>query len=284
MVLNYVRLSRRKREIIGHGIMHIVLLLISLVFIIPFLWMMLSSFKPALEIIKMPPTFFPEKFTFANYTTIFERLHFWRFFVNSIIVSTSITVIAIFTSSLSGFVFTKFKFPGRELIFIICLSGLMIPFAILVLPMYLFISKIGLQNSYLGLILPLCISPFGIFMMRQFMEGIPFDLIEAARIDGASNMWIYAKIMVPLSGAGMGGVGVFTFLWTWNQLWWPLMVISNQEMQTLPLAIAALTFQHAKRYDMIVTGAALAVIPVMIVFAFAQRSLIKGMTLTGLKM
>jgi multiple sugar transport system permease protein len=276
--------SKKQREFRQQTVLHLVVIVISLIFFLPFLWLILSSFKPALEIIRLPPTFFPEKFILTNYKTIFERLQFWRFFVNSGVVSGSITLIAIISSSLSGFVFTKFEFPGRELIFFIFLAGLMIPFSILVLPMFLFVSKLGMQNTYLGLILPLCINPFGIFLMRQFMEGIPMDMIEAARIDGASNIWIYSRIMVPLSGAGIGGVGVFTFLWTWNQLWWPLMVVSKAEMRTLPLAIAALTFQHAKRYDMIVTGAALAVIPIMVVFAMAQRKLVKGMTLTGIKM
>lgn len=285
MIIRKESLSlKKKRNRRMQVLIHFVLGIISLLFILPFLWMVLSSFKPALEIIRIPPSFFPDSPTIQNYKTIFDRLNFFRFFLNSLIVSVSITITAIFSSSLAGFVFTKFNFRGRELIFMLFLAGLMIPFAILVLPMYLFISKLGLQNTYLGLILPLCINPFGIFLMRQFMEGIPFELIEAARIDGASNMWIYSRIMVPLSAAGIGGVGVFTFLWTWNQLWWPLMVVSKAEMQTLPLAIASLTFQHAKRYDMIVTGAALAVIPVMIVFGFAQRRLVKGMTLTGLKM
>jgi multiple sugar transport system permease protein len=274
----------RKNLMAGQTVIHAVLILSSLVFMVPFLWMFLSSFKPALEIIQIPPTFIPKKFTLVNFRTIFERLHFWRFFLNSIVVSIAVTIIAMFTSSLAGFVFTKFDFPGREALFIVFLAGLMIPFAVIVLPMYLFVSKIGLQNSYLGLIIPLCVSPFGIFLVRQFMEGIPMEMIEAARIDGASNMWIYFRIMIPLSSAGIGGVGVFTFLWTWNQLWWPLMIISKQDMRTLPLAIAALTFQHAKRYDMIVTGATLAIVPVMIVFAFAQRRLIKGVTLTGMKM
>jgi len=245
--------------------------------------MLLSSFKPALEIIKVPQTLLPKKWTLLNFKTIFERLQFWRFLLNSLIVCVSVTLIAILSSSLAGFVFTKFKFAGKELVFIICLGGLMIPFSIIVIPMYLFISKIGLENTYLGLILPVCVSPFGIFLMRQFMEGIPMDMIEAARIDGASNLWIFARVIVPLSTAGMGGVGVFTFLWTWNQLWWPLMIISKTKMRPLALAVASLTFQHAKRYDMIVTGATLAVIPVMLVFVFSQRSLIKGMTLTGMK-
>jgi ABC-type glycerol-3-phosphate transport system permease component len=278
------RVSKKSQEVIKQMFFHTILIIISLVFVIPFLWMLLSSFKPALEIIRIPPTLIPEKFTFINYKTIFARLQFWRYFLNSIIVSVSITIIAMFTSSLAGFVFTKFEFPGKEIIFIIFLAGLMIPFAVIVLPMYLFVSKMGMQNTYLGLILPLCISPFGIFLVRQFMEGIPMELIEAARIDGAPNFWIYLHIMIPLSSAGIGGVGVFTFLWTWNQIWWPLMIISNQNMRTLPLAIAALTFQHAKRYDMIVTGASIAIIPIMLVFAFAQRRLIRGVTLTGMKM
>jgi multiple sugar transport system permease protein len=278
------RSALQRRQRLAQAAVHVILILICVLFVLPFLYMFLSSFKPALEIIKMPPSFFPKKFTLVNYQTIFERLKFWRYFMNSVITSGSITVIAVFTSSLAGFVFTKFKFPGKEVVFVLFLAGLMIPFAIIVMPMYLFISAAGMQNSYLGLILPLCVSPFGIFLMRQFMEGIPGELVEAARIDGASNMWIYGRVIVPLAAAGMGAVAVFTFLWSWNQLWWPLMVVSKEAMRTLPLGVAALTFQIAKRYDMIVTGASLAVAPVMVVFIFAQRTLIKGMMLTGLKM
>jgi multiple sugar transport system permease protein len=278
------RLKKRVREGWGQALVHFLLVVGSLLFIVPFVWMFLSSFKPALEIIRIPPTFVPEKFTLGNYKTILERLQFWRYFMNSIVVSITITAVAMITSGLAGFVFSKFDFPGRDFLFFFCLAGLMIPFAVVVLPMYLFVAKIGLQNKYLGLIIPFCISPFGIFMVRQFMEGIPMEMIEAARIDGASNLWIFFKVMFPLSTASIGGVGVFTFLWTWNQLWWPFMVISKKNMWTLPLAIAALTFQHAKRYDMIVTGASLAVLPVMIVFALAQRRLVRGVTLTGMKM
>jgi multiple sugar transport system permease protein len=276
--------NRQKWQNTGQLFVHLALVIAGVLFVLPFLYMFLASFKPALEIIKIPPTFFPKKFTLINYQTIFERLRFWRYFVNSIIASGSITALAVFTSSIAGFVFTKFKFRGREVIFMLFLAGLMIPFSIIVMPLYLLVSAAGMKNTYFGLILPLCVSPFGIFLMRQFMEGIPNDMVEAARIDGAHNMWIYSKIMVPLSAAGMGAVAVFTFLWSWNQLWWPLMVIDKEAMRTLPLGIAALTFQIAKRYDMIVTGASLAVLPVLVVFIFAQRTLIKGMMLTGLKM
>jgi len=280
--------NKEKKELAGQALSHLVMILIALAFIVPFLWMLLSSFKTTTEIIKIPPSFFPKKFTINSYKMIFERLDFLRYFLNSVLIAGAITVFSMFASSIAGFVFSKFKFRGKELIFVVFLAGMMIPFAVVVIPMYLLVAKMNLLNSYLGVIIPLVVSPFGIpfgtFLMRQFMEGIPMEMIEAARIDGASNFWIYFRIMLPLSGAGLGGVGIFTFLFMYNQLWWPLMVISRQKMRTLPLGIAALTFQQVIRYDMIVTGASIAIVPMMIIFAFAQQKLVKGVTLTGLKM
>jgi multiple sugar transport system permease protein len=287
-ISNTTRLSRNeKKERAGQFIAHIAMLVIALAFIVPFLWMLLSSFKTSMEIIKIPPTFIPKKFTFSNYKIIFERLNFLRYFMNSIAVSLAITVFSMFASSIAGFVFAKFKFPAKEVLFIVFLTGLMIPFAVVVIPMYLLVAKFNWTDNYLGIIVPLTVSPFGIpfgtFLMRQFMEGIPMEMVEAARIDGASNFWIYFRVMLPLSTAGLGGVGIFTFLFMYNQLWWPLMVISKQSMRTLPLGIASLTFQQIIRYDMIVTGASIAIVPMMIIFAFAQQRLVKGVTLTGLK-
>lgn len=259
------------------------LIIISLFFLVPFIWMILSSFKSGTEIIKIPPSFFPENFTLKNYSNIFEKLNFGKYLFNSFFVSTSITIIAAFSSSILGYVFAKFKFKGKEILFFICISGLMIPLSSIILPMYLFISKIGLTNSYIGLILPFIISPLGIFLMRQFSEAIPKELIEAARIDGASELRIFFKIIIPNVSAAIGAVSVFTFLFSWNQLWWPLMIISKPEMRTLTLAMANLSVQIGKRFDMIVTGAALVVLPVMIVFAIAQKQVVKGVTLTGMK-
>lgn len=280
--------TKEKRQRTGQVFLHLALIIICLMFVIPFSWMLLSSFKPTSEIIRIPPTFFPKNFTMNNYKTVFERLNFLRYFLNSLVVAGSITLISMFGSSLAAFVFSKFKFPGKEVIFIIFLVGMMIPFAIVVIPMYLFVAKLDLLDNYLGIILPLTVSPFGIpfgtFLMRQFMEGIPVEMIEAAKIDGASNIWIYFRVMLPLSSAGLGGVGIFTFLFMYNQLWWPLMVVSKASMRTLPLGIAALAFQQIIRYDMIVTGASIAILPMMIIFAFAQQRLVKGATLTGLKM
>lgn len=259
------------------------LIVISLFFLVPFIWMILSSFKGGAEIIKIPPTFFPVNFTFGNYSNIFEKLKFGRYLFNSFFVSTSITIVAAFTSAILGYVFAKFKFKGKEFLFFICISGLMVPLSSIILPMYLFMSKMGLTNSYIGLILPFIISPLGIFLMRQFSEAIPKELIEAARMDGASELRIFSKIIIPNVSAAIGAVSVFTFLFSWNQLWWPLMIISRPEMKTLTLAMAGLSVQIGKRFDMIVTGAALVVLPVMIVFAIAQKQIVSGITLTGMK-
>ena len=234
---------------------HFISIIVSLIMLIPFIWMILSSFKTGTEIVRMPPTFFPENFTLKNYVTLFERLPFGRYFINSIIMSGGITLISMFTSSLLGYVFAKFHFRMKNFFFFLLLSGFMIPFATLVIPMYLLISNFHLTNHYLGLILPFCLSPFGIFLMRQFMEDIPNDYIEAARLDGASEFWIYGRIILPLTSAALGGVAIYNFLTTWNQLWWPLMVTSQPNMRTLPLGVAALALQQGKRYDLLITGA-----------------------------
>jgi len=278
------KISRRRKKVMLSYLSNFGMLLICLFFVIPFLWMFLSSFKSGLEIIKIPPTFFPNKFTLQNYYAIFERLNFGRYFLNSVIVSFIVTVVAVFTSSLAGFVFSKYSFRGKEILFVLSISGLMIPIASTILPLYLLVYRtLGLADSYLGLVLPFLISPFGIFLMRQFMESIPADIIDAARLDGASDFQIYYKIIIRLTSAAMGAVAVFSFLYSWNQLWWPLMIVSTQQMRTLPLGVAALAFQHAKRFDMVVTGASLSVLPVMVVFALAQRQMVKGITLTGMK-
>lgn len=276
--------SSVSKKLFFGSVNNIIIIIICLVFAAPFVWMFLSSFKTGQEIIQIPPTFFPKDFTFDNYLTIFKKLNFGRYFLNSLIVSSATTILAVFTSSLAGYVFAKYNFRWKNVIFIFCIAGLMVPLATIILPMYLLILKIGLGNSYIGLILPFMISPFGIFLMRQFTEGIPIELVEAARLDGAGEFKIYYKIIVPLTSAAMGAVGIFTFLFTWNQLWWPMMIISKSSMNTLPLGVAGLAYQFGKRFDMIVTGASISILPVMIIFALAQKQMIKGVTLTGMKM
>jgi len=262
---------------------HLVGLPIAAIMLGPFLWMLLSSFKPPMEMIRVPPTFFPQTWTLQSYQEILQKLPFARYYFNSLLVSSVITALVLFTSSLLGFVFAKYEFWGKEICFTLILSTLMIPFAIVVIPLYTLVSAMGLLNTYPGLILPMCVSSFGIFLMRQFMEGVPSEMIDAARIDGAPDLWIWARIMVPLSTTALSALGVFTFLWSWNLLWWPVMVVSSSEMRTLPLGIVSLAWENAQRFDLAIAGASLAIVPVMVIFAFAQRTIVRGVALTGMK-
>ena len=189
----------------------------------------------------------------------------------------------LFTCSLAGYIFAKFEFPGRDIFFVLLLVTMMVPFPVLLIPSYLIVNKLGLINSLWALIVPSIVSAFGIFLMRQFIAGIPNDLIEAARLDGASEWSIYARIIVPLARPPMAALGIFTFLAAWNDYLWPLIVINDLDKSTLPLALTFFNSQHAQRYDLVMAAAAMAVIPVIIVFVIFQRQIVNALVLAGLK-
>jgi multiple sugar transport system permease protein len=262
---------------------HVVMVVIAAVMLLPFVWMILSSFKTYREILLIYPTLWPRQFTLINYQTILTELPFARYFANSLGLSTTATLLILFTSSLCGYVFAKFDFAFKEVIFTAIISSMMVPFAVVVLPLYLLVARSGFGNTYPGLILPFLVSAFGIFLMRQFMEGIPNELVDAARIDGAGEMWIYWKVMLPLSLNALSALAVFVFLGSWNALWWPLMIITRPEMRTLPLGIASLAWEFATRTDLIIAGAAIAVVPVLILFSLMTRTIVRGVALTGMK-
>lgn len=260
--------------------------LISAVAILSFLplcWLFVSSFKTAKEIARIPPTFFPENPTIRTYRYLFKEMRFGRYFINTLIVAGGITFLIIITSSLGGYVFAKFDFRFKEFIFVFLISTMMIPFVTIMLPLYVMISDFGWVNRFEGLIVPMCLSAFGMFLMRQFIENIPTSLIEAARMDGASEWWIYFRVILPLALPAVSALGIFSFMWSWNNLLWPLLVISKKDMYTVTLAIAALQWEAGIRYDVVVTGTALSVLPVMAVYAFASKAFIRGLSFTGLK-
>ncbi|MCD6318913.1 carbohydrate ABC transporter permease, partial [Candidatus Aerophobetes bacterium] len=193
------------------------------------------------------------------------------------------TFLILLTSSLAGYVFAKFNFKYKEFFFTLLLSTMMIPFVVIMIPLYILASDFNWINRFSGLIIPMGLSAFGIFLMRQFIENIPSALLEAARIDGASEWWIYIKVIVPLSLPALSALSIFSFMWSWNNLLWPLLIVNSKDMQTITLAIASLQWQNSIRYDVVITGAAVSVIPVLIVYAFTNRTFIRGLTLTGLK-
>jgi multiple sugar transport system permease protein len=251
----------------------------------PFVWMVLSSFKSGGEIVRTPPTFFPEEPTLNNYRRVLTGIPFVRYFFNSLYVSTLTTIIVLFTSSLAGYIFAKFEFPFRETIFVVFLSTLIIPFELIMTPLYLIFSNLRLINTYTALILPYVVNVFGIYLVRQFMHQIPNDLIDAARIDGCSEFRIFAEIIVPQMKPALATLGIFTFMSQWNNYLWPLIAINDMLLRPLQVGLAMVTQSQPTTtlYDISMAASTLAVGPVIVVFLIFQRWFIEGLTLTGLK-
>ncbi len=269
------------RQVVTYGI----LLLGTLVTLLPFLLAILTSFKTNAEIIHVPPSFFPEKWTFQNYLTIFNdpKVPLLRFFFNSLFVAGMRVLGTLFTSSLAGYIFAKYRFRGRDLTFTYILVQLMIPFQIAMIPSYLILVKLRLVDSLWGLVIPSLVDAFGIFFMRQFIESIPNELIDAARVDGASEFTIYWKIVLPQLGSALSALGIFTFMGTWNDYLWPLIVITTHEKRTLPLLLTWYNSQHGSRYDLTMAASVLVLLPVLVVYIFFQRRIVQGVALTGFK-
>ncbi|MEM7532967.1 MAG: carbohydrate ABC transporter permease [Chloroflexota bacterium] len=252
--------------------------------LLPLVWMLSASLMPLSEVIKVPPVWFaPDKYSPANYLEVWTTGGFWRFFVNTAFVALTITALQLLTSTMAGFAFARYEFPGRTVIFIIILSTLMIPFQVIMIPLFIMMARLGLVNTYWGLILPAMITPFGIFLMRQFMLGIPKSLLEAARIDGASEPYIYGAIMLPLCKPAIAALTIFTFLAAWDDFLWPLIIINSKELWTLSVAMSRFTEQYIAQTHLQMAGASIMFLPVLIIFLLMQRNFIEGITMTGLK-
>ncbi len=249
----------------------------------PLFWMISTSFKTKAGIFAMPPQWLPKEPTISHYRELFEQISFFRYFINSTIVAVLVTVFGLFINSIAGYAFAKYKFPGRDRIFAILIIALMVPGQVTMMPVFLILKKLGLINTYLGLIVSGTVSVFSIFLMRQFVHTIPNDLIESARIDGCSEFGIYWKVIIPLCKPVLATLGIFTFMASWNSFLWPLIVMIKEEMYTLPVALANLSGQHATNYGLLMAGAVIVVIPIIIVFLFAQKYIIEGISTTGLK-
>jgi multiple sugar transport system permease protein len=274
---------RRARISWGTALLYAALVVGAVLFLAPFLWMILASFKTAQEIVQVPPTVWPVHPTLANYGTVLSAMPLGTFYRNSLIVTTTVTLSVLFTSSLAGYIFAKFQFFGRNLLFVLILSTLMIPFQVVLIPTYIIINALRLLNTLWALILPSMVNVFGIFLMRQYIENLPSEYIDAARIDGASEWGIYSRVILPQIRPALAALAIFTFMASWNDYLWPLIVINDQDKMTLPLALAFFNSAHGIRYDLTLTAATLVVIPVVIVFLILQRQFIQGIALTGLK-
>ncbi len=263
--------------------LHLVLMVGGLFMIFPLVWMVFSSFKPSIEVISVDFHLLPKTWTIRNYVRVFDEVTMGRGYLNSLIVSSVVMVSVLFTATLSGYLFSKLKFRGRDLLFFIVLGSIMVPPQIVLIPLYYLITQFGWVNSYQGLIFPFLMHPFGIFLMRQSMFGIPNDLIEAARIDGAGDFRIYFKVILPLVRSSIAVLGILVFLWTWDELLWPLVAVSSNEMKTLPLVLSRFTQAEQLFPGESLAASTLVIGPILIVYAFFQRYFIKGLSMTGLK-
>jgi multiple sugar transport system permease protein len=264
-------------------ITHIVLLAVCLVTVAPFIWSIFASLKSFKELVNSTDLL-PYVWTLSNYQEIVGRSNFVSGFINSLLVAGPVTGATLLTSSAVGFVFAKYQFWGKEKLFYLILATLMVPFSVVLVPLYVTIVKLGFANQLSGLVVTGLWSTFGIFMLRQFMESIPFELLDASRIDGASEWRIFGQIVLPLSKAPLAALATFTFLGNWDSLLWPLVVLSSPDKQTLPLVLAGLRNLYWSRYDLWAAGAMLTVIPVMIVYSLGSRYFIQGIAMSGMKL
>lgn len=266
-------------------LMHAVIIGIGLVIASPVLIALFSSFKVPTEIITYPPSFFPDTWTLDNYITAWTSKPFYRFFLNSIVQTGIIVLFQITFSILAAYAFSVLEFPGRDFLFYFVLGSLMVPFQLTFIPNFILISEWGWANTYAGLTVPFLASAFGVFLLRQFFLGIPKDLHDAAKMDGASNWHYLWSILVPLSKGAISAFGIFSFLSAWSQYLWPLVITNDESMRTIQIAIRFFLFDQERGADWgaIMASAVIALLPTLIIFLVAQRQLVKGIAMTGLK-
>ncbi|MFC9711301.1 carbohydrate ABC transporter permease [Paenibacillus sp. NPDC056933] len=265
---------------------YLLLTLISLIMIVPFIWMLSTSFKEPQSIFTYPPQWIPESFRFQNYIDVFRLIPFHRFYFNSVYIAAVVVLGTVFFASLAGYAFAKIPFRGRNVVFLILLSAMMIPHEVTAIPMFLFMRQLGWIDTHLPLILLPIFGAggvFGIFVMRQFFITVPTELEEAAMIDGCNRFRIYARIMLPIAKPGMATLTIFTFVTIWNEFFDPLIFINSRELMTLPLGLSLFTDEVGTAWQYLMSATVMATLPLLIVFFLAQRRFIEGVAMTGLK-
>ncbi|HYH10948.1 MAG TPA: carbohydrate ABC transporter permease [Thermomicrobiales bacterium] len=292
-----IRRQQEIREAGGRTLIYVVLMIGSIIFVAPFAWMVTASLQDVSEMFQWPPSWIPTSPSFDNYVTFFQQERIGRFFFNSAFVAVTVTALQLFTSSLAAYTFAKRKFPGRDLLFVITLGTLMIPGQVTLIPNYVILRHIpffggndwlgsggsGWLDSYWGLIVPQAASAFGIFLMRQYMTSIPNDLLDAARIDGGSEFRIFAEIVMPLCRPALAALGIFTFTYQWDDFFWPLIIITSEELRTLPLGLALFVVKNRTAWDLLMAGSVITTVPVLIIFLMFQRHFIRGIAVSGMK-
>lgn len=276
-------LSRKGKRAVFNALSLLLMTFIALLMVIPFVWMLSTSFKEMGQVLIFPPEWIPDPFVWQNYSDAWEMANFNLFFRNSAIVTFFTVVGQLLTCSLAGFAFARLRFPGRDGIFLIYLATMMVPIQVTLIPLYLLMKELGMINSFAGLIIPGIFSAYGTFMLRQFFMGIPKSLDESAVIDGCGYFRIYWQIILPLSKAALATQAVFCFMWQWNNLLWPLVMANEDSVRTLTVGLQLFKGQYSVAWNLLMAGSVISVIPILVLYVFLQKYFVQGIAMTGMK-
>jgi len=264
-------------------LLFIILIVLALLFMFPVIWVVLSSFKDKTDLYQWPPSVLPSHFTLENFATAFNKGNFGIYFMNSIFVTVTSTVLLLLFNSMAGFALAKYKFKGDNLILVGFISTLMIPLEVIMIPIFKVISTLGLFNSLWGLIIPPAATPTGVFLIRQYLLSIPDELLEAARMDGAGEWKIYWKIIVPMAKPVLSVLAIFSFMWRWDDFLWPLIVITDPKKYTIQLALSNFIGEYNVDWGSLLAMSVVTMVPVLAVFLVFQRYFVQGMVTSGMK-
>jgi multiple sugar transport system permease protein len=279
-----VQSTGRGARIVGTILLYLAVTAGSLVMLMPFVWMLLGSIKDLGQLYQVPPNWIPDPFVFQNYTNAWNSVPFATGYINSTYITVTVVVVNLLTCSMAAYAFARIVFPFRNTIFMLFLATLMVPEQVTIIPLYIIMRNLGLVDTHLSIILPYALfNAFGIFLLRQFILGLPVDLEEAAVIDGASRWTIYWRIIMPLIRPALAAFGIFTFLFQWNNFFRPLVFLDSVENYTVPLAINFFRGQYTTDFALLMAGSAISIIPVLIVYIIGQRHIIEGIATTGMK-
>lgn len=274
-------MTRKHRS--GTVLYYIAALLIALIALVPFAWMVSTSLKSRGALMSIPIEWVPENPTLDAYLTVFERFPFFQTIVNSLFISVSYTVLTLLSASLAAYAFTKIRFRGSGLILGLYLATMMIPTQVTMIPLFVVMNQLGLINHYASVILPAIFKPFAVFMLVQQMRTIPADYLDAARIDGASTFRIYRSVMLPLCIPTLATLSITTFMESWNDYLWPLLMLTDRSKMTLPIALSTLNGQYNTEYNVLMAGSLISMIPILLLYVFAQKYFKNGLMAGGIK-
>lgn len=274
---------RRPRRLASRALLYLLLAAGAAAMLFPFAWMISTSLKPDLAVFATPPQLIPRPFQPSNYSRVASVFPVWRFLLNSTIVAAVSTTLQVTTSAMAAYAFARFRFRGSNVLFMVYLATLMVPFQVTIVPLFIEMKYMHFVDSYPGLILPTIASAFGTFFLRQAFMTLPKELEEAAFVDGASHWTVFTRIVLPLVKPSLATFGILSFMASWNSFLWPLVIISSQKLMTLPVGLANLQGEHYTAWNLVMAGTTISVVPIVLVYLLAQKQIVRGVVLSGVK-